>query len=115
MKELQENLEPINQKAKGFLTELGEVPDPSALYCLQLALWGLDQGGLEVHYEVKEFLQIIVWTKPPGKVMNWLERIDLEDPEETLDLLYGHKTPEDLAWSVLDRLEDLLEVRARMD
>lgn len=107
---LLQNREPLNKKAKEFLREVKEVPDSSTLYCLQLAQWGLDKGGLEIDYRVKESLPILM-SEPADLVMKKLEGylMDSTDPNDFLDLLNGHKTPEDLAWSVLDRARDLLD------
>jgi hypothetical protein len=107
MNEIKENRLPLNKTSKKYLKEVSEEPDPSALYCLQLAQWGLEKGGLLVDYEVKEYLPILM-IKPPDRVMDWLEQVNPNDPEEYVDLLDGNKTPEDLAWSVLDRIEELM-------
>lgn len=110
MKELKENLEPLNQRAKTYLEKEKEIPDPSALYCLQLALWGLEKGGLDIDCRVKDSLPIIWGSWDPARTMELLEGrlMYSDDPDEICDLLGGNETPEDLAWSVLDRIKDLL-------
>lgn len=109
MSELKENKEPLNQKAKEFLKQVKEIPDDTGLYCLQLAIWGVEKGGLEIDYRVKESLPILWDKEPPDQMMRKLEQVNPKnDPTELLDLLNGHKTPEDLAWSVLDRVRELL-------
>jgi hypothetical protein len=86
----------LNQKSKEFLL-LVKDPDltPEYLYCLQLALWGAE-NGLEVDYQVKDSLYIMLGWEPE-KLMNALEYTDPKYPEDWLDLLNGHNTPIDLA------------------
>jgi hypothetical protein len=105
---LLENMEPLNSKAKEFLKQVKEIPDETGLYCLQLAIWGVEKGGLEVDSRVSENLPTLM-QEPPGVMMKRLEMFDPKTPDEYLDLLNGHKTPEDLAWSVLDRVRDILD------
>jgi phosphoribosyl 1,2-cyclic phosphodiesterase len=103
---LSQNDEPLNQKAKRFLLQEKEQPDPSYLYCLQLAIWGAE-NGLTVDYEAQEILyQMLAWD--PKKVMRALTQANPKDPEEVFDLLKGHKEPKDLAWSILDRIQDMI-------
>jgi hypothetical protein len=110
MKELKENLEPLNQRAKTYLLEVKEFPEPCYLYCLQLALWGLEKGDLDIDSRIKESLPIMLVDWEPGKTMELLEGrlMYSDDPDEICDLLGGNETPGDLAWSVLDRLRDIL-------
>lgn len=107
---LLQNREPLNKKAKEFLREVKEVPDSSTLYCLQLALWGVEKGGLDIDYRVKDSLPVLM-SEPPELMMQKLRGYLMysDDPDEGIDLLNGHKTPEDLAWSVLDRVRDILD------
>lgn len=87
--------------------EVKETPDPSVLYALQLALWGIDKGGLAVPYQVEEALrQMVLWKPEP--VMKALEQGNPQDPQERLHLQHGQKEPTDLAWAVLDQLVDVL-------
>lgn len=107
---LLQNREPLNKKAKEFLKQVKEIPDSSSLYCLQLALWGVEKGGLDIDYRVKESLPILM-SEPPDQMLKKLEGYLMysADPDELLDLLNGHKTPEDLAWSILDRVREILD------
>ena len=109
MQEILENREPLNKKAKEFLMQERENPDPSSLYCLQLAQWGAEKGGLEIDSRVKDSLPILL-SQPPGQMMKQLEGrlMYSEDPEEFLDLLGENRTPQDLAWSILDRAREIL-------
>ena len=101
---------PLNQKAKEFLLQVKEPLDPSVLYALQLALWGIDKGGLAVPYQVEETLrQMVMWE--PGPTMKALEQPNPHNPEETLHLENGPTTPLDLAWAVLDQLVSALSPR----
>lgn len=85
---LLQNREPLNKKAKEFLREVKEVPDSSTLYCLQLAQWGLEKGGLDIDYRVKESLPILMM-EPPGLMMKRLEGYLMysDDPDEGIDLV----------------------------
>jgi len=109
MRELKENQEPLNVKAREFLKQVGESPEPDGLYCLQLALWGLTKGKVAYDPEIMDSIYLLM-EKPQDLVLRWLEREPAEeDPEDQLiDLLTGNETPEALAWSVLDRLSELL-------
>ena len=40
------NYKPVNRKAKRFLMQEGQQPNPAYLYVLQLAVWGPEKGGL---------------------------------------------------------------------
>jgi len=46
--ELHTNYDPLNQLAKKYLRLEQQVPDPSSLYLIQLAQWGLDHGKLKL-------------------------------------------------------------------
>jgi hypothetical protein len=101
-----ENNMRLNRKAREFLLQAKEVPDPSRLYCLQLALWGT-HNGLSVDYRVTESIPTFLeW--PARRVMALLQEVNPNGREERLDLLEGQNAPLDLAWSVLDRLHDIL-------
>jgi hypothetical protein len=64
------NLLPVNRKARKMLEEAGENPDDGGLYCIQLALWGLDDGGLEADDDVVETVRAMVaWG--PVRLMNF--------------------------------------------
>jgi hypothetical protein len=106
-----QNNKAVNRLAKQFLLQVKRAPDPMSLYCLQLAIWGLEEGGLTLgdeYYEIEETLPAMLqWDQ--AKVMRLLERIPGE--KERIDLLVGYlptDTPEDLAWVVLDHLRDTL-------
>jgi hypothetical protein len=61
---------PVNRKARKMLEEVGENPDVSGLYCVQLALWGLDKGGLEADNDVLETVRAMsAWA--PVRLMNF--------------------------------------------
>jgi hypothetical protein len=45
---LRANLKPINQLSKKHLQRVLPPPDPHQLYCLQLALWALEHGKVDL-------------------------------------------------------------------
>ncbi len=97
----------LNRACKKFLLEEKEHVDPYSLYCLQMAKWGLEKGGLAIDYEVEETLgEMFGWDQQ--KVMTWLEQRNPYDPVEWVDILNGHKTATDLAGAILNELFDLL-------
>lgn len=97
----------LNRKAKQFLLQEKQEANPAYLYCLQLAVWGLDHGGLRVDERVEESLKVMLLWKPQV-VMELLEWVDPRNPKGRLDLTNGQKDPLSLAWEVLDRLNDVL-------
>lgn len=101
------NNSPLNQTAKRFLLQEKEQADPSVLYCLQLAKWGLEKGKLAIDYQVEESLNVML-REDPAKVMKLLEMSNPQNPQEHFNLLSGQKEPQDLAWAVLDRLREIL-------
>ncbi|MGA2518329.1 MAG: hypothetical protein ABSG44_17500 [Thermodesulfobacteriota bacterium] len=99
---LPENEDHLNQLAKSYLLELKEEPDPSVLYCLQLAEWGLSRlrNTLEnlMGEDQKEAYRFLKLAEG-GKEYDPLP--DLEDVE----------SPEDLARKLLD----LLDSKAKLE
>ena len=104
------NYKPVNRQARRFLLQAKERPDPSYLYCLQLALWGLEHGGLAEDYRVEDSLrQMLGWN--PEKVMRWLEREPADpDPQAGFSFPSDLKEPQELASAILVRLRELLTV-----
>ncbi|HBA55604.1 hypothetical protein [Syntrophorhabdus aromaticivorans] len=94
---------PVNRKAEKMLISVGNDPDPSSLYSVQLALWGLDVGQLTMETSVCEFTRAMVAWRPE-RLMNFLmfdEGAAAYDPPgwETAE------TPMELALAVLDDIE----------
>ena len=102
------NYKPVNRKAKRFLMQEGQQPNPAYLYVLQLAVWGLEKGSLAEDYRVEDSLRaMFLWD--PAKVMRWLEREPADpDPQAGFSFPSDLKEPQGLASAVLVRLRDLL-------
>jgi hypothetical protein len=94
---------PVNRKAGEMLRSIGIEPDPSSLYTVQLALWGLDEGWLEAEATVCEFTRAMVAWRPE-RLVNFLV---LGGDGETYDPAgWGAaETPVELARAILDDIE----------
>jgi hypothetical protein len=76
MTKVKENIEglnglPVNQKAREMLQQVGEEPDSACVYCVQLALWGLEKGKVEVESTLSETVKAMM-TWRPVRIMNFL-------------------------------------------
>lgn len=72
---LEENLSILNQLCKKALEKVKEYPSPNQLYCLQLALWGLESGQVEQVDDrpLKEHLEYLMYHwKDKDNVMKFL-------------------------------------------
>lgn len=105
---LKENEGLVNQLSKQALKKVGEAPDPTYLYWVQLANWCLEKG--ELHLSNPDFLP--QWEQyqalSPAQAMDFLERgLDEEEPE---NLVEGKENldPADLAALLLDHLDSRL-------
>jgi hypothetical protein len=58
------NTIPVNEKARVMLCETGIRPDPASLYCVQLAKWGYEKGGIEAEDSVTETIEAMLTWKP---------------------------------------------------
>jgi len=77
---VKENLSPLNFLAKKLLKKAGESPSPRSLYCLQLAMWGLESGNLETNQPgLRENLESFLWQFSPRRAMEILEGPDRHD------------------------------------
>jgi len=64
------NSQPINIKAKKMLEQVGEELEPSSLYAVQLAWWGINKGGLTTEVSVAETIEaMLAWR--PARLMNF--------------------------------------------
>lgn len=105
---LKENLQLLNQLSKKLLKKAGEDPSPRSLYCLQLALWGLESGNLESNQPgLRENLESLLYQFSPKRAMEILEGPDRHDllkdlPKEERD------NPLSLALVVLEQLHSRL-------
>ncbi|OPX94317.1 MAG: hypothetical protein A4E62_01781 [Syntrophorhabdus sp. PtaU1.Bin002] len=98
----------VNRKAEKMLKSVGKEPDPSFLYSVQLALWGLDGGGLTAETSVCEFTRaMIAWR--PERLMNFLM---LDGDGETYDPAGWEtaETPRELASAILDDIENKMMI-----
>ena len=76
---LSANNDPLNQASKKALLRAKADADPSQLYCLQLAMWGLETGLFEASWELKENLEGLL-AQPPEQAYKFL--LESEDPED---------------------------------
>lgn len=82
MKEqIPENEKYLNQRAKSAMEEVGERPDPSHLYCLQLALWAIESGEATTDKKIENLLYQMLGDKP-SHVMNMLEALPQHEEKE---------------------------------
>ncbi|MCX5806417.1 MAG: hypothetical protein NT010_10185 [Proteobacteria bacterium] len=72
---------PVNVKAKEMLGKENITPDPASLYCIQLAKWGYEKGGIEAEDSVLETIDAML-TWRPARLANFfminLERMEYE-------------------------------------
>lgn len=54
----------VNEKAKKLLNEAGIKVETSSLYCVQLAKWGYEKGGIEAEDSVSETIEAMLFWKP---------------------------------------------------
>jgi hypothetical protein len=96
------NLNPINEKAKTMLQRLGEIVEPSCLHAVQLALWGIEKGGLDVDSAVVETVRAMpLWG--PVRLMNFF--IVAHDGEFSVTGWEAAETPADMARAVLAEID----------
>ncbi|PKN63261.1 MAG: hypothetical protein CVU57_20360 [Deltaproteobacteria bacterium HGW-Deltaproteobacteria-15] len=105
---VKENLSQLNLLAKKLLKKAGEDPSPDSLYCLQLAMWGLESGNLESDQPgLRENLESLLYLQEPKKALKFLEGPDQHDllrdlPKEE------RNNPLSLALVVLEQLHSRL-------
>jgi len=94
---------PLNMRSREMLILLGQKPDPTILYCIQLAIWGLEKLNLEIEEGIKEFIMAMPsW--PPSRLMNFF-MLPLED-EKRYVLWEDFTSPEELALAIINYMED---------
>lgn len=110
MKELiPENEDPLNQSAKKALKEVKESPEPSLLYCLQLAEWGLKSGQVKVlQTGLQANLEALMCQWSPKGAMEFLTVNDSGDEENVLAYAEGDESPLNLAVVILNQLDSRL-------
>jgi len=102
------NVLPVNEKAKELLIKTGIAPDLTSLYCVQLAKWGYERGGIEAEDSVFETIEaMLVWR--PARIANFLmidtERMDYE-PQGWQEA----KEPLDLAQIIINDIEEKIRI-----
>ncbi|MBW1800957.1 MAG: hypothetical protein JRJ85_09520 [Deltaproteobacteria bacterium] len=110
MEILKANSDELNQLSKQFLKEIGQYPDPSLLYCLQLGKWGIESGKLEVRYPaLLENLESFLYQWNPDEAMKFLTVNDSGDEEDILSYLGSDEpSPLNLAIVILEQLNSRL-------
>lgn len=105
---MKENIEglnglPVNQKAREMLQQVREEPDFACVYCVQLALWGLEKGKLEVESTLSETVNAMM-TWRPVRIMNFLM---MEKDMKGYNPAGWEEanSPVDLARAILDEIE----------
>ncbi len=107
------NRQPLNQEALRWL-KVANAESDSTLgpYLFQLMVWALDSGKVELQPEyrsqVRSAVEQLCWGfKDPQKAMDYLVR-DGDDPDGSpleVEDLSRHRTPEDVAVMLFDRLD----------
>lgn len=98
----------INRIAADMLRSLGRQPESDCVHFLELILWSLELGHIEVERAVSETLQAMT-TWRPQRIMNFLDLLPGQEYEPA-----GWKsaqTPIDLALLVLQDVEDRMFVK----
>jgi len=111
-----ENNDPLNKLAKAMLKLVGVYPHPDALYCLQLAEWGISTGKLDLgkYPEIfTENLDAFLYRWKPKAVMEFLKGPD--EDEIQWHVPRGPIRPLSLAWAVLDQIESRVIAEAPYD
>jgi hypothetical protein len=104
-REIAENNHPLNRLAAEKLRQVGELPHPELLHCLQLAKWGLQSGKVLVfNVYLEDNLDLMLYEYDPKKVMTYLALDDNVHPPKGLN-------PVLLADFVLDWLDSRLHER----
>jgi hypothetical protein len=94
---------PLNRKAREMLEKAGLEADLSCLHCVQLALWGIAQEGIEVEASFRETLDAMA-TWRPERIANFL-LLNENDHECLPPGCEEAQTPEDMARVVIDDME----------
>lgn len=105
---------PINQEAKRWLLVAKADLESSALYLLQLILWGLDLKRLPVgdaqRLQLAQAANELLGYQPEKAMKLLLQTPDSESPESNLsvDHLSSQRSPEDAAWQAVQALDRIL-------
>ncbi len=106
-----ENKKEINQLSKTLLKKAGGYPEQGSLYCLQLALWEVENAPLDIETKplLREWLERLAYHWNPTDAMAMLET---EGEDEIMALMEYAKTdmsdPIEVAIRILDQLDSRL-------
>ena len=103
------NDQAVNQHAKRLLESVGESPDPSSLYLLQLCQWGLMSGVVDLSQgqSVRDNLEAME-TWQPQNVLSFLLGESEEEQEVSESEVLSFQEAEDLAAFLLQLLHQRL-------
>jgi hypothetical protein len=99
---------PVNEKAREMLDRTGVKYDPASLYCVQLAKWGYEKGGIEVEDAVLETIKAML-TWRPARITNFLI-IDIEKIEYGPRGWQEAQKPLDLAQIIINDIEEKIRL-----
>jgi hypothetical protein len=99
---------PVNRKAEKMLLEIGAVPDPQSLFCVQLALWAIEKALVEVDESVAETANAML-TWRPARLMNFLT-LQGSDDHDAFAGCEASQTPQDLAFKVIEIIENRMMI-----
>ncbi len=104
-----ENNDQLNQESKKALKELNQSPDGTALYCLQLAKWSLNNNLEDRDGRLQEMVEEIMPGWNPNKVMKFLTtNLDTGEECDPVDWQMVKNNPEELADQILLTISDQL-------
>lgn len=93
---------PLNSKSKEMLINVGEEPDSSILYCVQLAIWGITKKNIDVEQGIKEF----IYAMPQWREARLINFFMLPIEDDGSDFLWEDlSTPEELAEAIINHIE----------
>lgn len=113
MPELLQNQDKLNRKCKQFLLDLKVRPDQSQLYCLQLMNWALESGEIQAKdSRLRNTLEELMGSNQAEayRFLKLAEDGEEYPPVPNLDQL---KSPQDLAWALLDLLDSKVNLYLR--
>jgi hypothetical protein len=98
----------VNEKAKKLLNEAGIKADTASLYCIQLAKWGYEKGGIEAEDSVSETIEAMLTWKPI-RIANFF-MINTDRMEYAPQGLQEAKNPLALAQIIINDIEEKIHL-----
>jgi hypothetical protein len=95
---------PINEKAREMLDKTGIKHDLTSLFCVQLAKWGYEKGGIEVEDAVMETIKAMSAWKP-ARITNFL-MIDIKKMDYGPQGWQEAQKPSELARIIINDFEE---------